>query len=166
MGKWSAVGRRCLGPPPVPGYTGAPAGVAPSYGYRAPCDDPRVVLELIQEAVDISGCADKVAYTLDCASGEITNRARLGHALAVPAVDGFILQPNQVGTITEALATYDHAVRNGLVAVPSGRSGGVIDDIVINLSLGLQAPFLNFLLRAADTIPDCRLADIGHIVRF
>lgn len=233
--------------PVIEKYTGAPAGVAPSYGYCAPSDDPRVVLELIQEAVDTSGCADTVAYALDCASSEMydastrsyelkgdrvsaaelidytgaltkdfdilfvedlldqndwdgfahavsrlgrtlvlgddliaTSRGRLDRALAARAVDGFILKPNQVGTITEALATYDDAVRNGLVAVPSGRSGGVIDDIVMDLSIGLQAPFqkngaprtgeriekLNFLLRAADTIPDCRLADLQHIVRF
>ncbi|GAA0594253.1 phosphopyruvate hydratase [Streptomyces crystallinus] len=228
-------------------YTGTSAGIAPSYGYRAPCDDPRVVLELIQEAVDASGCADKVAYALDCASSQMydsttgayelkgkpvssaelvdytrgltedfdivfvedlleendwdgfahavsqltrtlvlgddliaTHRSRLEQALAAGAVDGFVLKPNQVGTITEALETYDTAVRHGLLAVPSGRSGGVVDDIVMDLSVGLQVPIqkngaprtgeriekLNFLLRAAENIPDCRLADVGGIVRF
>lgn len=110
----------------------------------------------------------------------VTNPAFLDRAIRQRAVDGFILKPNQVGTITEALQTFDTAVENGLLAVPSGRSGGVIDDIVMDLSIGLQVPFqkngaprsgeriekLNFLMRAADSIPNSRLADVPAIVRF
>ncbi len=109
-----------------------------------------------------------------------TNLARLQRASAMRAVDGFLLKPNQVGTISEALETYEYAVGHGLIAVPSGRSGGVVDDVVMDLSVGLQVPFqkngaprsgeriekLNFLMRAADTIPDCRLADVASIVKF
>ena len=28
-----------------------------------------------------------------------------------------------------------------MIAVPSGRSGGVVDDVVMDLSVGLQVPF-------------------------
>ncbi|MFK0002717.1 phosphopyruvate hydratase [Paenarthrobacter sp. NPDC090522] len=110
----------------------------------------------------------------------VTNPAFLERAIAQKAVDGFILKPNQVGTITEALQTFDTAVENGLLAVPSGRSGGVIDDVVMDLSVGLQVPFqkngaprsgeriekLNFLMRASDSLPGSRLADVPSIVRF
>jgi enolase len=110
----------------------------------------------------------------------VTNRARLERAYATRAVEGFILKPNQVGTISEALDTYAYAVEHGLIAVPSGRSGGVIDDVVMDLSVGLQVPFqkngaprsgeriekLNFLMRAADTIPDCTLGNVTGIVKF
>jgi enolase len=228
-------------------HSGTPAVVASSYGYAAPSDDPRVVLELMQQAVDACGYSDKVAFALDCASSEtydaqtnsyelagkrvtsselinfakrlteqfnlvfiedlldendwagfsqavqeltrtivlgddliVTNRAFLDRAIKERAVDGFILKPNQVGTITEALQTYEEAVSHGLLAVPSGRSGGVIDDVVMDLSVGLQVPFqkngaprsgeriekLNFLMRAADNIPNSRLADVSSIVRF
>ena len=109
-----------------------------------------------------------------------TNLARLQRASATGAVEGFILKPNQVGTISEALETYEYAVAHDLIAVPSGRSGGVIDDVVMDLSVGLQVAFqkngaprsgeriekLNFLMRAADSIPDCRLADVAGIVKF
>lgn len=109
-----------------------------------------------------------------------TNLARLQKASATRAVEGFILKPNQVGTISEALETYEYAVAHDLLAVPSGRSGGVIDDVVMDLSVGLQVAFqkngaprsgeriekLNFLMRAADFIPDCRLADVVSIVKF
>jgi enolase len=110
----------------------------------------------------------------------VSNRARLEKAHAMRAVDGFILKPNQVGTITEALDTYGYAVDNGLLAVTSGRSGGVVDDIVMDLAVGLRVGFikngaprsgeriekLNFLLRAQDDNPGCRLADISATVRF
>jgi enolase len=110
----------------------------------------------------------------------VTNRDRLERAAATKAVGGFVLKPNQVGTISEALDTYAYAMEQDLVAVPSGRSGGVIDDIVMDLSVGLQVSFqkngaprsgeriekLNFLMRAADSIPNCTLADVPGIVKF
>jgi enolase len=37
-----------------------------------------------------------------------TNLARLQRASATGAVEGFILKPNQVGTISEALETYKY----------------------------------------------------------
>jgi enolase len=109
-----------------------------------------------------------------------TNLARLQRAAATKAVEGFILKPNQVGTISEALETYEYAAEHDLIAVPSGRSGGVLDDVVMDLSVGLQVAFqkngaprsgeriekLNFLMRAADSIPDCSLADVAGIVKF
>lgn len=110
----------------------------------------------------------------------VTNKMRLERAAQLHAVDGFILKPNQVGTITESLETFEYGRRNGLLAVPSGRSGGVIDDIVMDLSVGLQVPFqkngaprsgeriekLNFLMRAAENIPESRLADVETLVKF
>jgi enolase len=110
----------------------------------------------------------------------VTNRERLQHAVEMSAVEGFILKPNQVGTIAEALDCFEYAAQNAILAIPSGRSGGVIDDIVMDLAVGLGAPFqkngaprsgeriekLNFLLRAAENIPDCALADVPALVRF
>ncbi|GGB94949.1 phosphopyruvate hydratase [Cellulomonas carbonis] len=110
----------------------------------------------------------------------VTNSARLRRAIDERAVDGFLLKPNQVGTITQALEAFEEARRAGLVVVPSGRSGGVIDDVVMDLAVGLQVPFLkngaprsgerieklNFLMRAAHDIEGCRLADVSAIARF
>lgn len=109
-----------------------------------------------------------------------TNRERLERAVALRAVDGFILKPNQVGTISEALDTFAYAQDCGLLAIPSGRSGGVIDDVVMDLSVGLEVPFqktgaprageriekLNFLMRVADTEPGSRLSDLTKLIRF
>lgn len=221
--------------------------LASSYGYIAPSSDPHVVMEVLAEAVERAGCADVVAFALDCASSEVfdnssatyafngerviaealidyarglsqefpmvfiedlldgddwagfaaaartvsrslilgddlivTNRDRLRRAVETSAVDGFILKPNQVGTIAEALDCFEYATQNAILAIPSGRSGGVIDDVVMDLAVGLGSPFqkngaprsgeriekLNFLLRAAEAIPDCALADVPALVRF
>ncbi len=221
--------------------------IAASYGYVAPSSDPRVVMEVLSEAVERAGCADIMAFALDCASSEVydkctqtyafngervtaealidyaralsedfpmvfiedlldgddwdgftkavqtvdrsiilgddlivTNRDRLERAVTTSAVDGFILKPNQVGTIAEALDCFEYASHNAILTIPSGRSGGVIDDVVMDLAVGLGAPFqkngaprsgeriekLNFLLRAAERIPNCALADVPALVRF
>ena len=70
----------------------------------------------------------------------VTNRRRLQKAYECHALDGFILKPNQVGTITEALDTHAYAQSSGLLTIPSGRSGGAVGDIVADLALALEAP--------------------------
>ncbi|MEX3815328.1 enolase C-terminal domain-like protein [Paraburkholderia sp. BR13439] len=110
----------------------------------------------------------------------VTNRELLRKAYETHAVDGFILKPNQVGTITEAMDAYRFATAHGMIAVPSGRSGGVVDDVVMDFSVGLEVPFqkngaprsgeriekLNFLMRANARSPGCRLYDIAPLLRF
>ncbi|HEU4361776.1 MAG TPA: enolase C-terminal domain-like protein [Mycobacterium sp.] len=221
--------------------------IAPSYGYVAPSSDPRVVLEVLAEAVERAGFADVMAFALDCASSEVydnsaqtyplngewltaealidyartlsedfpvlfiedlldgddwagftkatqtinrsiilgddlivTNRHRLERAVKASAVDGFIMKPNQVGTIAEALDCFEYAAQNAILTIPSGRSGGVIDDVVMDLAVGLGVPFqkngaprsgeriakLNFLLRTAEHIPNCELSDVSALARF
>ncbi len=110
----------------------------------------------------------------------VTNRKRIEKAYEMNGIGGFILKPNQVGTITEALDTYDFAVQHKLLAITSGRSGGVIDDVVMDLAVGLQIGFikngaprsgeriskLNFLMRACDLTPGCTMADITGSIKF
>ncbi|MGU3575429.1 phosphopyruvate hydratase [Brucellaceae bacterium C25G] len=110
----------------------------------------------------------------------VTNPALLQRAFEQGAVDGFVLKPNQIGTITEAMDAYRYAEKHALLAVPSGRSGGVMDDVVMDFSVGLQVPFqkngaprsgeriekLNFLMRVAARNPGTRLYDISHLLKF
>jgi enolase len=110
----------------------------------------------------------------------VTNMERIKRARESRAVHGFILKPNQVGTITEALEAHRYASANGLISIPSGRAGGVIDDIVMDFSVGLGVPIqkngaprsgeridkLNFLMRACDVNPGCRMSSIDKLVRF
>ncbi|MDO5139965.1 MAG: enolase C-terminal domain-like protein [Eubacteriales bacterium] len=110
----------------------------------------------------------------------VTNRKRIEQAYEMGGIGGFILKPNQVGTITEALDTYRFAHDHELLAITSGRSGGVIDDVVMDLAVGLQLPFikngaprsgeriekLNFLMRACSLTEGCRMSDISRYIRF
>lgn len=110
----------------------------------------------------------------------VTNLARLKKACDLNALDGFILKPNQVGTITEALDTYEFAKAHNLLAIPSGRAGGVIGDVVMDFAVGLQVGFikngaprsgeridkLNFLMRACDLSPGCTLSNITGLLKF
>ncbi|MGY5808693.1 phosphopyruvate hydratase [Rhizobium sp. LEGMi198b] len=110
----------------------------------------------------------------------VTNLALLRRAHETRAVDGFVLKPNQVGTVTEAMDAYRFAEEHGMIAVPSGRSGGVVDDVVMDFSVGLQVPFqkngaprsgeriekLNFLMRANARSPGCSLYDISPLLKF
>lgn len=110
----------------------------------------------------------------------VSNIGRIRRAVELKAIHGFILKPNQVGTITEALDAYAFAREHSLLAITSGRAGGVIDDIVMDLAIGLHVPFikngaprsgeriekLNFLMRAASLNPDSKLADLSSYVRF
>lgn len=71
-------------------------------------------------------------------------------------------------------------MEHGLCSITSGRSGGVVGDVVMDLAVGLQIPFikngcprsgeridkLNFLMRGKDTHPGCHMARIDHLVRF
>lgn len=161
-----------------------PPAVLIEYAAGLSADFPLVFVEDLLDEDDWSGYPHAVErLTRTIVLGDdliVTNRHRLERAVDTHAVDGFILKPNQVGTITEALECFDYAQRHGIVAVPSGRSGGVIDDVVMDFSVGLQVPFqktgaprsgeriekLNFLMRAAEAIPDCALADLTPLVRF
>ncbi|MCZ7472260.1 MULTISPECIES: enolase C-terminal domain-like protein [Rhizobium/Agrobacterium group] len=221
--------------------------VASSYGYAAPSDDPEVLLDLMQQAIDACGYTGRIAFALDCASSEffdaesrtyllkgqrvtsdeliayakrltekydfvfiedlldendwdgyvkanreidrtiilgddltVTKLQYLKRAFETKAVGGFILKPNQVGTITEAMDAHRYASEHGIISVPSGRSGGVVDDVVMDFSVGLQVPFqkngaprsgeriekLNFLMRANARSAGCRLYDIKPLLKF
>ncbi|EYR77685.1 enolase Eno [Shinella sp. DD12] len=110
----------------------------------------------------------------------VTNPAFLKRAYETRAVEGFILKPNQVGTITEAMDAHRFASEHGMISVPSGRSGGVVDDVVMDFSVGLEVPFqkngaprsgeriekLNFLLRANAASLGCSLYDIKPLLKF
>lgn len=110
----------------------------------------------------------------------VSNPERIRKAYARNSIDGFILKPNQVGTISEALESHRFANEHGLFSITSGRSGGVVGDVVMDLAVGLQIPFikngcprsgeridkLNFLMRVKDNYPGCHMAKIDDIVKF
>lgn len=110
----------------------------------------------------------------------VSNRDRIVRATQLNAIDGFILKPNQVGTISEALDAHNYAQEHGMLSITSGRSGGVLNDVVMDLAVGLQIPFikngcprsgeridkLNYLMRVADLHSGVVMANIEPIIKF
>lgn len=109
-----------------------------------------------------------------------TNKSRLEKAQQLKAAEGFVLKPNQVGTITEALEACHFADDHGMIIVPSARAGGSIGDVVRPLAVGLGCPFyksgaprsgerieqLNYLMRTCDMNPGSKLANVKRLIRF
>lgn len=110
----------------------------------------------------------------------VTNVERLKKAYDLKAVEGLILKPNQVGTISESIEANNFAKDHNMIVVPSSRAGGIVGDIIMDLAVGLQvcavkngAPRsgeridqLNFLYRAASEHPNAKLYDFSKHVRF
>lgn len=110
----------------------------------------------------------------------VTNAERLKKAYQEKAAEGFILKPNQAGTITESLEAVKYANEKGLLVVPSQRAGGAVDDIVPDLAIAINAPAiknsaprtgeriyaLNCLYRAAEMEPNLDLYDFTPFIRF
>lgn len=101
-----------------------------------------------------------------------SNIKYLQKAIELDSCSGIVLKPNQVGTITECMATVNLAKSEEVLILPSVRAGGMVDDIVKEIAVAIEAPlvkcgaprsgerisFLNTLMRAGDEYPEARLA--------
>lgn len=110
----------------------------------------------------------------------VTNLERLKRAHELNAIDGFVFKPNQVGTISESLETFRFAKEKKIITLASGRSGGVINDVIADLSLGLQTELskngapksgeriekMNWSIRASTDNPNSQLFDCSKIAKF
>lgn len=95
-----------------------------------------------------------------------TSMDRAKKAVEMGAAKGMIFKPNQAGTLTEALETARYMMGQGLLVVPSGRAGGVLDspEKEIGLALGCcmvksgaprsgtRTEGLNFAMRTAEEL--------------
>ena len=68
-----------------------------------------------------------------------TNPARLYKAQTEDALNGLILKPNQIGTISETIAVALLAQKDGLKTIVSHRSGETLDDFIADLAVGIGA---------------------------
>ncbi|HEV2429015.1 MAG TPA: enolase, partial [Thermoplasmata archaeon] len=66
-----------------------------------------------------------------------TDRARLERGIARHASNAVLIKVNQVGTLTDTLATVDLARANGLSTVASHRSGDLPEGWLAHLAVGL-----------------------------
>ena len=72
----------------------------------------------------------------------VTNPKRIIKAQEKKACNGLLLKPNQIGTITEALQSFNLAKAFGWKIMVSHRSGETLDSFISDLSVGLGADFI------------------------
>jgi enolase len=102
---------------------------------------PIVFIEDALEEEDFEGfklASDKIRSVIVGDDFLCTSIDRAQKAVEMGAAKGMIFKPNQAGTITEALETARYILQNGLLLIPSGRAGGVMDspEKEIGIALG------------------------------
>lgn len=73
-----------------------------------------------------------------------TNPYRLQMALDKKAITGIIIKPNQIGTVTEALAVVEMAKHTGLKTIVSHRSGETNDDFIADFAVATSSDYVKF----------------------
>jgi len=82
-----------------------------------------------------------------------TNLGRIERAAKTQACDALLLKPNQIGTLTDALASYKLARASGWSVVLSVRSGETEDSWAADLAVGWQADqFKNGSIRQSERL--------------
>ena len=74
----------------------------------------------------------------------VTNPDRLKLALNNNAINGIIIKPNQIGTISEAIEVVKIARLNNLKIIVSHRSGETMDDFIADFAIGVDADYVKF----------------------
>jgi len=72
----------------------------------------------------------------------VTNSERLQLGLEFKAANSILIKPNQVGTLTETIATVREAQRYGYQTIVSHRSGETMDSFIADLAVAIGAPYI------------------------
>lgn len=72
----------------------------------------------------------------------VSNTERINRAIHLNACNAVVLKPNQVGTLTEAIAASKLAKENKLSVLVSHRSGDSEDHFIADFAVGLGAEFI------------------------
>lgn len=72
----------------------------------------------------------------------VTNPKRLEIAIEKKACNAVLIKPNQIGTLTETLATMRLAEKHAMNRVVSHRSGETCDDFIADLAAGVGAEYI------------------------
>lgn len=111
----------------------------------------RYALRLIEDPLDEDDwdgwqklCADPAFKNIGIIGDDLftTNVARLQEGIAKRAAKGIIIKPNQIGTVSEAVAAAQLALANNFTVIVSHRSGETNDDWIVDLGVALGADYL------------------------
>src|SRR5690606_14937475 len=81
-----------------------------------------------------------------------TNPYRLQLALDNKTIGGIVIKPNQIGTVTEAIAVAAIAKYTGLKIIVSERSGATLDNFIADFAVGVGADYVKFGAPARERI--------------
>ena len=68
-----------------------------------------------------------------------TNEIYIKKAIESNSINGLIVKPNQIGTLTETLEAIKIAHENNIKCIISHRSGDTMDDFIADLAYGVGA---------------------------
>lgn len=74
----------------------------------------------------------------------VTNPLRLQLALDKSAISGIIIKPNQIGSVSEAIAVVEMARSNNIKVTVSHRSGETNDDFIADFAVGVSSDYVKF----------------------
>jgi len=113
---------------------------------------------------DYEGFAQLTKQVKNCLiSGDdlfTTNNERLSHGMKLGAANAIIIKVNQIGTISDALETIQHAQRHGYTCVMSHRSGDTTDWHIAHLAVAFNCPVIK-----TGVVEGARIAKINELIR-
>jgi len=89
-----------------------------------------------------------------------TNNERLSNGIKIGAGNAIIIKVNQIGTLTDALETIQHAQRHGYTCVMSHRSGDTTDWHIAHLAVAFGCPVIK-----TGVVEGTRIAKINELIR-
>lgn len=72
----------------------------------------------------------------------VTNSIHIEQSAQAEAIDGVIIKPNQIGTLTETLKAVETAKKYNLKIAVSHRSGETLDTFIADLAVGIGANYI------------------------
>lgn len=95
-----------------------------------------------------------------------TNPYKLQNAVSNHAINGIVIKPNQIGTLSEAIAVSEMAKFEKLKVIVAHRSGETTDSFISDFAIGIGADFVKFGAPARERIANYnRLAEIAHEIQ-
>ena len=91
----------------------------------------------------------------------VTNKALLKHAISKKSINGMIIKPNQIGTLSETLETMCLARENDIELIVSHRSGETYDDFIADLAYAFGC----FGLKAGSPMKPERRAKYDRLIK-
>jgi enolase len=90
----------------------------------------------------------------------VTNPEKLKIAIDRHSVNGVIVKPNQIGTLTDVRSTVEVARKNNVVPVASHRSGETVDGALAHIAVGLNCSIIKIGISGGE-----RLEKINELMK-